>query len=369
MQHEQKLRVGVLCGGQSPEHEISLMSAHNVLEALSKDRYDVSVIFIDKQGRWFYFSDLAQFFKDASSGERVAINVGGEDFSLISVNGSRATFNLDVLFPILHGANGEDGTIQGLFEIANVPFVGAGVLGSAIAMDKDVTKCLLEEAGVKTVPWLTFTKRHANAINCDNIIAELGLPLFVKPANAGSSVGITKVKSRDELMPAVEIAFRIHKKILIEKGVAAREIECAVLGNEDPRASKLGEIVPNAEFYTYDAKYFDPNGASLHTPADLNPAVATEIQTIAKQAFEVIGCEGMARIDFLLCEKGEIYLNEVNPIPGFTEISMYPKLWSITGVHYPELMDQLIEYALARFKRDATYKKVSYAKSQTSKTS
>jgi len=258
---------------------------------------------------------------------------------------------LDVIFPVLHGPYGEDGTVQGLLELADIPYVGAGVLGSAVGMDKDVQKRLLRGAGVPVVPFVVTTRARwsADAVTVSAQACGLGLPLFVKPANLGSSVGITKVKAVDDLAAAVANALDYDNKVLIEKGIDAREIECAVLGNEDAQASVPGEICPKAEFYSYEAKYVDENGATLLIPAPLTEAEATTVRKLAVQVFQLLDCAGMARVDFFLERgTGQWYVNELNSIPGFTTISMYPKLWEASGLPYRELIGRLIDLALER---------------------
>jgi len=268
------------------------------------------------------------------------------------------TVRADVVFPVLHGTYGEDGTLQGLLELAMVPYVGADVLGASVGMDKDVAKRLLAAAGVPVVPWITVHKSEwasGRASIEKKSVGALGLPLFVKPACTGSSVGITKVKDADMLGAAMDEAFRYDMRVLIEKAVDCREIECAVLGNEDPRASVLGEIVPRHEFYSYEAKYIDPDGAELKIPAALSPELADGIRAAARSGYLALGCSGMARVDFFLEKIGtRFFLNEINTIPGFTSISMYPKLWEASGLKYADLLDRLIELSLERHRARAS---------------
>jgi D-alanine-D-alanine ligase len=259
---------------------------------------------------------------------------------------------VDVVFPVLHGPFGEDGTIQGLLKLANLPFVGAGVLGSAVGMDKDVMKRLLRDANIPIAKFLVFERREAGKIRPANVARVLGIPFFVKPANLGSSVGITKVSDRRQLGPAIKEALRYDNKILIEENIPGREIECSVLGNENPIASLPGEIITRHDFYSYDAKYVDQKGAQLVIPAELPKRTLKEVQAIAVKSFKVLGCEGMARVDFFLRDGREIFVNEINTIPGFTQISMYPKLWEASGLPYGKLIDRLIQLALERFRRE-----------------
>jgi len=257
-----------------------------------------------------------------------------------------------VVFPILHGPFGEDGTIQGLLKILDIAFVGPGVLGSAINMDKDVSKRLLKEAGLPTSKFLVFQKNQEQDISFEKIERELKIPFFVKPANLGSSVGISKVKDKKDFIKAVKEAFRFDNKIIIEEGIEGKEIECSVLGNEKPVASALGEIIPTHDFYSYDAKYFDEDGARMAIPANISEEVVGKIQEMAIQVFKTLCCEGMGRVDFFLTEDNKIFVNEINTIPGFTPISMYPKLWAESGISYSELIDKLIQLAIDRKERE-----------------
>jgi D-alanine-D-alanine ligase len=356
-----KKRVGLIFGGKSAEHEVSLQSAKNVLEAMDKDKYDVVLIGIDKEGKW-HLHDSSQFLLHADDPRLIALNktneglafVPGEvDKKLIKADDREALDQLDVIFPILHGTLGEDGSIQGMLRVANTPFVGSNVLGSAISMDKDVAKRLLKDAGLHVADSFTFTRATKDAISFAEIEKSLGLPLFIKPANQGSSVGVSKVESADEFEKAVEDAFNYDHKILIEEAVQGREIECSVLGNEHPEASVPGEIVATNDFYSYEAKYIDESGATLEIPAKLEDHEVKEIQEVSIKAFQALNCEGMARVDVFLTEENKIVINEINTIPGFTKISMYPKLWEHSGISYSELIDRLIQLAIERHERDA----------------
>jgi D-alanine-D-alanine ligase len=355
-----KICVGVLFGGQSAEHEVSLLSAKNVIEAIDRNKYDVVLVGIDKQGEW-HLRDAATFLLHAHDPARIQLHGAIESVALVprkegkqlvGFAGSLMEKSVDVIFPVLHGTYGEDGTVQGLLKLAHLPFVGAGVLGSAVGMDKDVMKRLLRDAGLPIARFLVVPRFQLTHTTFDAVVGEVGLPFFVKPANLGSSVGISKVRRQEEFLPAVEEAFRYDHKILIEEYVKGREIECAVLGNECPVASLPGELIPQHEFYSYEAKYLDEDGALFRLPADLPPQQTGEIQRLAVEAFRVLCCEGMARVDFFLSEEGRPYVNEINTIPGFTNISMYPKLWEVSGLSYTQLIDRLIQLALERFERD-----------------
>ncbi len=351
-----KIRVGVLFGGESAEHEVSLQSAKNVIEAIDRDKYDVVLIGIDKNGQW-RLNEQSHYLLNAENPKLIKLNVsnravalapGLADKQLVSLTGTAPGESVDVVFPILHGTNGEDGTVQGLLKLAKIPFVGAGILGSAVGMDKDVMKRLLRDAGIPIGKFLTFSAINRAAIQFDNIVAQLGLPVFVKPANLGSSVGVSKAADAEQLATAVNEAFRFDRKILIEEAIVGREIECAILGNENPQASLPGEVIPRHDFYSYEAKYIDEQGAGLEIPAKLSPETIAKVQQISIAAFQTLCCEGMARVDSFLKENGEVLVNEINTIPGFTKISMYPKLWEVSGVGYRELIDRLIQLALDR---------------------
>ena len=355
---KKKLRVAVLFGGRSAEHEISLLSAKNIIEAIDRKKYEVVLIGIDKKGRW-YFSDDPGLLQKATRPKPIRFDRQRKALALIPGNKAkqwlrlstrRAEKPVDVVFPVLHGTFGEDGTVQGLLKMADIPFVGAGVLGSAVGMDKDVMKRLLRDAGIPIARFLTA--RRAEPIDFATAARDLGLPLFVKPANCGSSVGIHKVKNASQFAAAVADAFRYDEKILFEEHIDGREIECSVLGNDDPIASLPGEIVTAHEFYSYEAKYLDETGAALKVPAKLPASLAEQIQRLAVKTFKTLCCEGMARVDFFLRGRSEIIVNEINTIPGFTKISMYPKMWEASGISYADLIDRLIRLALERFRRE-----------------
>ena len=349
-----KLKVGVIFGGRSGEHEVSLVSATSIINALDKEKYDVVPIGITQAGRWLSSGKALHLLKSKD-----AVDQEPERFlapepnrqALVSLNGETDA-RLDVVFPAVHGTYGEDGTLQGLLELANIPYVGAGVLGSAVGMDKIVQKQLYEQAGIPITKYLRFISSQVPS-RLKTIIADiekqLKYPLFTKPANTGSSVGISKAHNRKELAECLREAARYDRKVIVEQGVqSAREIECAVLGNDDPEASVCGEIIPSNEFYDYDAKYVDGKSSSV-IPAKLPAKTMKEVRRIAVRAFKVLDLAGMARVDFFVTKKkNRIYLNEVNTIPGFTSISMYPKLWEASGISYSALLDRLIALAIER---------------------
>lgn len=359
-----KIRIGILFGGRSAEHEVSLQSAKNIIDAIDTNKYEVVLIGIDKKGQW-HLNEKSRLLLPATKsglpalskrGENLALVPGKDDDQLVALSGEQKLGSLDVIFPVLHGPFGEDGTVQGLLKLANIAFVGAGVLGSAVGMDKDVMKRLLRDAGIPIARFLVANRHPAKEIGFNEARDQLGLPLFIKPANLGSSVGIHKVKDRAEFERAIRDAFNYDNKILIEESIRGREIECSVLGNEDPIASVPGEILPRHEFYSYEAKYLDENGAMLEIPAKLPPDISERIRQLAIKTFSVLCCEGMARVDFFLRDGEEIIVNEINTIPGFTRISMYPKLWEASGISYGELIDRLIQLAIERFEREKRLK-------------
>jgi D-alanine-D-alanine ligase len=384
-----KLRVGVLFGGRSGEHEVSLLSAASVVDAIDKTKYEVVPIGITKAGRWLTAADAEALLHGKAPDESKHLRAGDPDAtpgaavlargeavvvppepvhrggtSLTPFQGDAATLrrasdraiNVDVIFPVLHGTFGEDGTIQGLLELADLPYVGAGVLGSAAGMDKDIMKALFRSAGLPIVKHVTILRSewdadHKKAEN--KIDRQLKYPVFVKPANLGSSVGISKAHNKKELGPAIYEAAKFDRKVVIEQGVGgaknkAREIECSVLGNDRPQASIPGEIVPVKEFYDYAAKYLD-EGSELVIPAKLTKAETNKVQELAIRAFQAVDCSGLARVDFLMDPKTrKLFVNEINTMPGFTAISMYPKLWAASGLSYPDLIDRLIQLGIER---------------------
>ena len=354
-----KIRVALIFGGQSAEHEISILSARNVLAALDTSRFEPLLIGVDKRGRWLS-QDPDRLLASARD-PRLAHLEDGRPVSKELLATGGAGGSIDVIFPVLHGTMGEDGTVQGLFELAGIPYVGAGVLGSAIGMDKDVSKRLLREAGIPVADFVTLRRERfeADPAGACAALASLGLPVFTKPANAGSSVGIRKVSAASGIEDALRHAFQFDCKALIEAAVVGREIELAVLGGNPPSVSLAGEIVvrhPDG-FYSYDAKYIDENGARLELPARLTADELARAQATAARVFEVLECEGMARVDLFLTPAGTFLVNEINTIPGFTAISMYPKLWELSGVPPAELVTRLIDLALDRGRRRAALRR------------
>jgi D-alanine-D-alanine ligase len=398
---KKKLRIGILFGGRSGEHEVSLLSAASILKAIDRKRYDVVPIAIDKQGRWLCGDQAQRLLASPAPARLSATSEDDLEFATAAAvlrcgeplqippphpmrratdrlerstgadfaqPGNPLAASLDVVFPVLHGTFGEDGTIQGLFELADIAYVGSGVLGSSAAMDKDVMKRLFAAAGLPQTPHVVLLRSQwrANPKRATRLIEKsLRYPLFVKPANLGSSVGISKVHARGELAAALNLAARFDRKLIVEQGVGGpgakpREFEVAVLGNDEPQASVVGEIVPNKEFYDYDSKYADsPEDPSIPIiPAKLTPAESKQVREIALAAFRACDCAGLARIDFLMgpvrdakgrkIKKPRIYLSEINTMPGFTSISMYPKLWQASGISYRKLIDRLIALALKR---------------------
>ncbi|MGK5095057.1 D-alanine--D-alanine ligase [Deltaproteobacteria bacterium TL4] len=350
--HQKKLTVGILCGGKSGEHEVSLISANNIQAQLNRDQYEVKIIGIDKNGKWFLNHD-SEFLKHADDIRQVSLDRSKpevylqEKGQLMSVATGACLSQVDVFFPITHGEYGEDGALQGYLTLMDVPYVGPDVWGSAIGMDKDVCKRLLRDSGIPITPFITLVAPAH--LSFEDAVAKLGLPLFVKPCRQGSSIGISKVSEEAAFQKALQKAWAYDRKILIEQAFVGREIECAVLGNEQPEASHvLGEIVPRHEFYSYEAKYVDEHGADLIIPALLADALVQELRQAAVKTFQVLECQGLARVDFFVEAKGGFVVNEINTLPGFTSISMYPKLWEASGKPYPRLLDALITLAMER---------------------
>ncbi|WDS34825.1 D-alanine--D-alanine ligase [Pseudoxanthomonas sp.] len=356
-----KTRVGIIFGGRSAEHEVSLQSARNIVDALDTARFEPVLIGIDKQGQW-HLSDPRAWLLNRDDPKRIALQPSGQALALLPgqarqqlrpVDPALALEQIDVVFPIVHGTMGEDGSLQGLLRMANLPFVGSGVLGSAVAMDKDVAKRLLRDAGLQVAPFACLTRRSAEHTGFDELVARLGLPLFVKPANQGSSVGVSRVTDAAGFADALAQAFLYDHKVLVESAIDGREIECAVLGNDQPQASVCGEVVVHDAFYAYDTKYISEDGAQVVVPADIDGDTQVRIQQVALRAYQALDCAGLARVDVFLTPGGEIVVNEINTLPGFTRISMYPKLWQASGLGYRELVTRLIELALERHAADA----------------
>lgn len=359
-QHPRKIRVAVVFGGRSDEHDVSLRSAQTIMRALDPDRYDVVPIGITRSGQWLTSEDPMQALVDASpmfhlgSGED---KIPNSNQHIEPVTGAAALMpaasseGIDVFFPALHGPMGEDGTLQGMLELAGLPYVGSGVLGSAVGMDKAMTKLVLTQVGVPQIPWQLVTRTEYGRDRegtLDRIEADLIYPMFVKPANMGSSVGVGKARDRAELANAIDEAAHFDRRVIVENGVVGRELEMAVLGNDDPIVSGVGEIRPKAEFYDYASKYLD-DSAELIIPAEIDPDIQKKMGRLARESFLALDLAGLARVDFFL-ENGtdRIYVNEVNTLPGFTSISMYPSLWEQAGIALPELVDRLVMLALER---------------------
>jgi D-alanine-D-alanine ligase len=355
-----KIRVAVLFGGRSAEHEISLLSAQNVVASLNPDKYEAVLIAIDRRGRWF-LNEGSIHVLDADNAGRIRLAEDALEVGLVSTgpsshlvqSGGGEVGRIDVVFPVLHGPYGEDGTIQGLAKLADIPCVGAGVLGSAVGMDKDVMKRLLRDAGIPIAPFLVVRAHAPGSPSWSDAVAELGPTLYVKPANLGSSVGISRVRSEAEYDAALTEALAYDRKVIVEQEVRGREIECSVLGNEEPLASVPGEVVPADGFYSYSAKYLDENGAVLKIPAELTDREMATVKRTAIETFEALCCEGMARVDGFLTAEGRFVVNEINTIPGFTRISMYPKLFEASGISAWELTDRLIALAIDRHEKES----------------
>lgn len=352
----EKLDICVIFGGVSSEHEVSLVSATTIINSLDKSKYNIHRIGITKNGVWRYFnrdtSDIVNFDVIAGQLPKAIISPDRKDSGiLLFTDDSISKIKIDAAIPAMHGKNGEDGTIQGLFELAGIPYIGPGVIGSAICMDKCVAKIMFKEAGIPQADWVEFRQGDDGEYDkskIDEVEAKLGYPCFIKPSNAGSSVGISKASSRDELIAGLSLAFEHDYKVLVEEAVNAREVESAVMGNEEPICAPiLGEIVSGAEFYDYDDKY--KNGVSqLLMPAPVDEDTANKIRNYAIKAYKICECKGLSRVDFFVDkDTGEIKLNEINTLPGFTSISMYPKLWAESGLPIGELLDKLIEYGLS----------------------
>jgi D-alanine-D-alanine ligase len=346
-----KTRVAILCGGLSGEHQVSLISAFNIARALPTDHYEFQLIGIRKDGSWCWRpeGDLLCQTQDI---REIHLHPAAEtllprQLGRLQNEQGKLQWQADIFLPITHGNFGEDGSLQGMLRLLRVPFVGCDVWGSAISMDKDITKRLLVQAGLPVTPFITL--RRNETLLYSEAVARLGSPFFVKPTREGSSLGVAKVRKEDEYPQALKEAFSLDHKILLEQAIIGREIEAAVLGNDAPEVAEiLGEIIPNHEFYSYDAKYVDPNGAILKIPAEIEASVASRIRDLAVESFRVVEGLGMARVDFFLTKDNQIYINEINTLPGFTSISMYPKLWEASGLSYSELLHQLVQLGLQR---------------------
>lgn len=343
--------VGLLFGGRSPEHEVSIISAGNIFKAFDRSKYRVVALYIDPEGRWYALPDAAmagEIKAHLTAENRLSLLPGEGKTAIRRVNGGEMP-PIDVIFPITHGPNGEDGSLQGLLRQLRIPFCGPDVLGSAAAMDKDVTKRLLRDAGLLVADFLTFKAHERQAIDPAAIANQLGLPVFVKPANMGSSVGVKKAGNLAEIQEALDLAFRFDTKVLVESMVVGRELECAVMGNAVPEVSGVGEVRMNTGFYDYESKYQSADAADVLIPApDIDDELRQKLRMVAAQAYMVVGCEGFSRVDVFLQEDGSVLINEINTLPGFTNISMYPKLWMQEGLAYSELLDHLVQLGLQK---------------------
>lgn len=353
-----KIKIAIIFGGKSAEHEISLNSATNIFNAIDKDKFDVILLGMDKKGKWKFHADYQKenislttndYFQNSIP---VFIDNVNDKISIIDKNNGKVLETFDVAFSIIHGTFGEDGTLQGFFKSLNIPFVGPDILGSAICMDKDVTKRLLRDNNIPIADFITLNKFEKKNVDFETVKEKLGIPMFVKPCNAGSSVGVNKVVDKATFENAINIAFKFDNKILIEEAIVGKEVECAILGNEVPKCSIIGEIIPTKDFYSYEAKYQDTDGARMKIPAEINIKVSENLRKTALKAFITVCCEGMARVDFFLRDDNTFVLNEINTLPGFTEISMYPKLWEQTEISYPDLISKLIELSIERHNRN-----------------
>jgi D-alanine-D-alanine ligase len=366
---KKKIRVGIIFGGRSAEYDVSLNSAKSVIAALDKEKYEVVLLGISREGRWYYLGEAAEKavepaqLMEAATGAPTVTIVGDpqvhglaklEETNPVPAVSSQFSGQLDVIFPVLHGPYGEDGTLQGLLEMANIPYVGAGVLASSVGMDKVAQRQLFKAVGIPVIDYYLLKRRDwdnedKRGVLLEAIETRAGYPCFVKPVNMGSSVGISKAKNREELVAALDNAALYDRKIMVEMGIRPRELEVAVLGNDEPVASVVGELAHSADFYDYRAKYIDSHGMSFYIPADISAELSDRIRSLAVEAYKTLDCAGMTRVDFFLDrDSGLLYLNEVNTIPGFTALSMYPMMWEASGMSYPELVDKLIELAFER---------------------
>lgn len=354
----EKIKVGIIFGGKSTEHEVSLISSRDIISAIDENKYDIVRIGVLKDGSSYYFPDDSYLINgndpetiriDSSKGIPGSFVLGGRSFLCMDKN---LPLRLDVAFPVVHGTNGEDGSLQGVLHLAGIPYVGPSILGSAIGMDKDVSLRLLRDSKVPIPNFLVFTKNQINEIEFNSAKEELGLPMFVKPANGGSSVGITKVKNKNDFETAIKEAFKFDDKILLEEAILGKEVRVSVMGNDVPVASIVGEVIPTHEFYDYDAKYIDKDGSTFEIPAKLTDKEANLVKNISIKTYKALCCEGMTRIDGFFTPEHNFILNEINTIPGFSKKSIYPKLWETSGINYQELIDKLLTFALQRQKNN-----------------
>jgi D-alanine-D-alanine ligase len=356
-----KIHIAIIFGGKSPEHEVSIISARNIFNAINKNKYLISLIGIASDGQWYLENEENLQDKNCIIGkdkQSISVSFGNPEKAIYIINQNRFLDKIDAIFPITHGPNGEDGSLQGVFIHLDIPFVGPGVLASAVSMDKDFTKKILRDAGIGHAKGMTIYKHQLPSINYSDISATLGSTLFIKPCNMGSSVGVSKVDSPATFNQALAEAFKFDNKVLVESGVLGREIECAVLGNELAEASTVGEIIMNFGIYDFDNKYLNEAAAQLHIPAqNLTDLQIEKIRNTAIKAYQALGIEGLSRIDVFLTDDDEVIVNEPNTLPGFTAVSMYPKLWEKSGLAYDLLIEKLIDLAIARHQRDANLKR------------
>ncbi len=361
-------KVAVVFGGRSAEHEVSIRSAKNIIEALDKNLFQPFLFGISQTGTWFYFSSLEELNKkvvikdEEAKNKYPTVQFSCEDqrptFHTYLNNFKVESISIDVAFPILHGSYGEDGCVQGLFQMLNLPFVGCSVLSSAIGMDKEIMKKIFLSSNILTSPWKTLYSWDMSNIKFEELAESLGVPFFIKPANAGSSVGVHKIKSKEDFVNQLKDSFLYDSKVIAERFVKGREIECSVKGlQENPQASLPGEVISNHEFYSYEAKYLDENGAIIKIPADLKKEEIIRIQVLAQKVYQVLCCSGLSRVDFFLTEDSELFVNEINTMPGFTNISMYPKMWEAIGIKYSQLITDLIQTAERQFHKDTKLKR------------
>lgn len=350
----QKKKVAILFGGRSSEHNISLLSAMNVVNAIDRDKYEPVLIGIDKSGKWHYNKGAMKIMNQENPklialnnlDKPVLLSQNTDEHTLVSIKDHRTLVHIDVIFPVLHGTYGEDGSVQGLAKLANIPCVGCSILGSAVGMDKDVTKRLLRDGGIEVADFITLRKGLNEDVSYDEASAKLGTELFIKPANLGSSVGVSFVKNETEYNEAIKIGFQYDPKVVVEEKLVGRELECAVLGNIYPKASAVGEVIPKDDWYSFESKYVDADGAKCMIPAELSEKDIKRVQDLAVLTYRLLECEGLARVDMFMLEDGKLVINEINTIPGFTKISMYPQLWEVSGLSYTDLISALIEYAV-----------------------
>ncbi|TXR53011.1 D-alanine--D-alanine ligase [Reinekea thalattae] len=355
-----KIKVGLVFGGRSAEHQVSLQSAQSILSAIDSDKFEVVKIGISAEGTWL-LNDSADVFLNGDDPENIALAETAKPVALVAGESNGAlkpltettvnnSTSLDVLFPILHGPYGEDGSIQGLAKLANIACVGSGILSSSVGMDKDFTKRILIQAGIAVADFMTLKSAYFTEDDVQRIEATFNYPVFIKPANMGSSIGVSCAHNREQLLDAIQSAFKYDKKLLVEQAIKGRELECAVLGNDHPRASVVGEIIASDGFYDYESKYIDANAAKLSLPADISEQLSERIQQTSLAVFKALECRGMARVDMFVTDDEQIIINEVNTLPGFTKISMYPNLWAASGLSYTDLISELIELAIEDYR-------------------